>query len=127
MAGSNSDQDTRPRALLRSRPQVHGKLIEIRAYIDEQRGNDPDDLTGWKVLQSIFHDLFYLRRWPWTGRQIAGMNRHYRQRRTGGNYLLYYYFDELENTLFLIDLRHGSQRPLKPNTIRKYKGEIPTD
>ena len=33
---------------------------------------------------------------------------------------------EAEKAIYLIELRHSRQRPLKPNTIRKYGREIPT-
>ncbi len=127
MADETDQEDTRPLARLKSRPQVRNRLAEIKAYIDEQRGNDPEDLTGWKVLQRIFHDLFEIRRWPYISPQIQGMSYLYRKRRVGSSYMLYYFVDEAANTIFLIDLRHGSRRPLKPSTIRKYKEAVTED
>jgi len=118
---------TPPPRRLKARRQVRGKLAQIKAYIDEQRGNDPDDNTGWRVLLEIFHDIGYIRVWPWTGRHTSHLSESYRQRRTASTYLLYYWIDETENAIYLIDLRHGSQKPLKPSTIKKYKGEIPPD
>ena len=125
MANDTGQGDDAPLARVLSRPQMRQKLLDIKAYIDEQRGNDPDDTTGWKVLQRIFRDLFYIRHWPFTSPQIQGMSYHYRKRRVGSSYMLYYFVDEVENKIYLIDLRHGSQRPLKPSTIRKYKRDIP--
>ena len=125
MASDDNQGSARPLAQVRTRPQVEERLVEIKGYIDDQRGNDPDDLTGWKVLERIFHDLFHLRRWPYSHPPIPGMSHHYRKCRIGGRYMLYYFIDDAENVIYLIDLRHGSQRPLKPNTIRKYKRDIP--
>lgn len=113
-----------PPADVKARRQVRDRIHEIRAYIDEARGNTPDDDTGFKVVQHIFKDLYFIRQWPYTGRQVTGMAENWRQRRVGGNYLVYYYVADQGRLIYLIDLRHGSQKPLKPNTIRKYKGEI---
>jgi hypothetical protein len=127
MANDTGQGSDVPLARVKTRPQVRQKLLDIKAYIDEQRGNDPDDQTGWKVLQRIFHDLFYIRRWPYSSPQVVGLSHHYRKRRVGGSYMLYYFFDDTSTTLYVIELRHKSQRPLKPNTIRKYKRDIPED
>jgi hypothetical protein len=127
MPDDSGQESDRPLAHVVSRRQVRERLLEIKAYIDQQRGNDPDDQTGWKVLERIFHDLFYLRRWPYIGQQIQGMSEHYRKRRVGDRHILYYFVDEEHNVIYLIDLRHGSQKPLKPSTIKKYKSEIPQE
>jgi hypothetical protein len=112
------------RALVKPRRQVQEKLVEIRQYIDDQRGNDPQDDTGLKVLKEILLNLFRIEILPWSGRQVRGMSKNYRQRRVAESYLLYYYVNDPGTEVYLIDLRHVSQRPLKPSTLRKYKGEI---
>jgi len=123
----NHGSDTLPPYRVRFRSQVRERVFEIKAYIDEQRGNDPNDDTGWRVLLEVMHDLTRVQRWPWTGRVIPEMSEAWRQYRLGKTYLLSYYVDEPAHTLYLIDLRHSSQRRLRPGTIRKYKGEIPTE
>lgn len=125
---NSSDDEPQQLPAVYLRPQIEEKINQIRAYIDEQRGNDPDDQAGLRVQQQIIHDLYYIRRWAWTGKQVPNMSRFYRQRRTGGgNYLVYYYIDEENNAILFIDLRHSSQHRLAPSTLRKYKSEIPTD
>jgi|GEM_PF-2131404 len=125
MANDTDQGNGTPPLAIKTRRQVRERLLEIKSYIDDQRGNDPDDLTGWRVLQRIFHDLFFIRRWPYSSPQVQGLSEHYRKRRVGGNYTLYYFVSETENTLYIIELRHSSQKPLKPSTIRKYKSDIP--
>jgi hypothetical protein len=112
-------------ALVLVRRQVREQIRAIRSYIDEQRGNDPQDDTGRRAQKAILDDLVYLRQWPWTGKVIPGMARNWRQRRAGNAYIVYYYVVDDSAKIYLIDLRHPSQRPLKPSTIRKYKAEIP--
>jgi plasmid stabilization system protein ParE len=126
MAKSDEPGDERPLACVKSRRQVAERLREIKAYIDDQRGNDPNNETGWRELERIFRDLFFCAGGCMPV-QVPGLSEHYRKRRVGSRYMVYYYVDEAENTMYLIELRHGSQKPLKPSTIRKYKGEIPDD
>lgn len=123
-SGSNSGNQPPPPYQMRYRNQLRDKLAQIKEYIDERRGNDPDDTTGWRVLLQIFHDLGFIRQWPYTGRQTPNLSQAWRQRRVANSYLVYYYVDEPNRTIFLIDLRHGNQKPLKPSTIKKYKSEI---
>ena len=87
--GKGSGGGLEPPARLFVRKQVREKLAQIKAYIDEQRGNDPDDKTGWKVLLEIFHDIGYIRRWPWIGRQTLHLDENYRQRRVAKTYQIY--------------------------------------
>lgn len=125
---TNNDEAAQPLPRVYLRPQIEEKINKIREYIDGKRGNDPDDQAGLRVQQQIIHDLYYIRRWAWTGKQVPTMSRFYRQKRTGGgNYLLYYYIDEENDAIIFIDLRHGSQRRLAPSTLRKYKAQTPTD
>ncbi len=112
-------------AALKVRRQVRSKLHDIRAYIEDQRGNDPEDTTGWKVLEEIFANLFFIRRYPWSGKQVRDLSKNYRQRRVAASHLIYYYVNDEANKVSVIDIRHKSQQPLKPSTLRKYKGEIP--
>ncbi len=115
--------DERPRAKLKTRKQVREKIRQIKIYIDEQRGNDPEDMTGFKVVQHILEDLNLLRYWPKAGRRTKGLEDKYRQRAVGPGYIAYYYIVDPEKLVYLIDLRHGSQKSLKPATLRKYKSD----
>jgi len=58
---------------------------------------------------------------------VRELSHHYRKRRVGGSYMLYYFFDDDSNTVYVIELRHKSQKPLKPGTIKKYKRDIVED
>jgi hypothetical protein len=124
----DNDDMAQPLPRVYLRPQIEEKINKIREFIDEQRGNDLTDQVGLRIQQEIIHDLYYIRRWAWTGKQVPTMNRFYRQKRTGGGtYLLYYYIDEERNTIIFLDLRHGRQRSPAPSTLRKYKAQTQTE
>jgi plasmid stabilization system protein ParE len=116
--------DKPPLARVLVRQEVQERISTIRTSIDKHRGENPQDDTGRRVQRSIINDLVYLRHWPWTGTIITGMGYNWRQRRVGTHYIIYYYVTDDGAKIYLIELRHTSQRPLKPSTIRKYKGEI---
>ena len=116
--------DKPPLAHILIRQQVRERIMTIRTSIDKHRGDNPEDDTGRRVQRSILNDLVYLRQWPWIGTIIKDMGYNWRQRRVGNSYIIYYYVTGDGAKIYFIELRHTSQRPLKPSTIQKYKGEI---
>jgi hypothetical protein len=52
------------------------------------------------------------------------MDENYRQQRVANRYMIYYYVVDPNALIYLIELRHTSQKPLKPDTLKKYKREV---
>ncbi len=105
------------------RGRVRDKIGEIKAYIDEHNGNDPENTTGWKVVLKVFDEIERIRRWPWASPHVENLEENYRKQRAG-NYMIYYYVVDPKSLIYIIELRHTSQKPLQPSTLKKYKREV---
>lgn len=113
----------KPAPKLRFRKNVSAKLRSIKKRIDEQRGNDPDDVVSDRLLNLIFEEIDSIRYFPWQGLRINSLPTEYRQYIVGKTYRICYYVEDPETLLIIYELRHASQKPLSPSTHRKYKRE----
>ena len=66
-------------------------MDEIKAYIDDAHGNDPDDRTSLNVLRDVFEALFIIRQFLWASRQVQSAPKNYRQQRIANTYIVCYY------------------------------------
>jgi hypothetical protein len=115
-----------PAVRLELRTKVREKLVEIKSYVDEQHGNDPEDTTGLKTVQKLLEGLGVIRQYPWLGSRIKDLGENFRQYRIG-KYMFSYYVVDPKALILVIELRHTSQKPLVPATLRKYKREMESD
>ncbi len=98
------DGSNRTGAKLIYHPRVAEKVADIKAYIDEQRGNIPEDTVGLKVALKVLVDINTIRQWPWFAPQAQGLGENYRQLKVGNRYILYYYVEDPKTLIYLLDL-----------------------
>lgn len=109
-------------AEIKFHPRIGELISDIAERINHQTGNTT---TSETVLQKIFADIFYIQDWPWIGTIVKKMEKNWRQHRVGNNYILYYFVTNDGTKIYALNLRHVSQKPLQPSTLKRYKKEIP--
>lgn len=109
--------------------QADKRLAELRSYYSSAL-----EKTWLNLIERIFEAFDMIAEHNFIGENIPGLPEVYRKwniypfgrRRSTSttSYVIYYRVDKIANTVRIIDIRGGSQKPLQPKTVKRYSQKV---